>query len=106
MTPQQLKSFRDQIDAYDDEIIKLMVKRAGVVQAVGREKHKVGAAVFRPEREVEIIERMCASNKALGGPLADQSIATIWLEIISGCNAACTGGKSVGFIKRKNHIVF
>ncbi len=68
MTPEQLKSFRDQIDAYDDEIIKLMVKRAGVVQAVGREKYKVGAAVFHPEREVEIIERMCASNKALGGP--------------------------------------
>jgi chorismate mutase/prephenate dehydratase len=87
MTPEQLKSFRDQIDAYDDEIIKLMVKRAGVVQAVGREKHKVGAAVFRPEREVDIIERMCASNKALGGPLPDQSIAAIWLEIISGCRA-------------------
>ncbi|MFZ9763804.1 MAG: prephenate dehydratase [Burkholderiaceae bacterium] len=87
MTPEQLKGFRDRIDALDDEIIKLLVERAGVVQEVGRNKHKVGAAVFRPEREVAIIERMCESNKALGGPLPDQSIAAIWLEIISGCRA-------------------
>lgn len=87
MTPEQLQAFRDQIDAYDDQIIPLLVARSRVVQQVGLNKHKVGAPVFRPEREVAIIERMCEANRALGGPLPDQSIAAIWLEVISGCRA-------------------
>jgi chorismate mutase/prephenate dehydratase len=87
MTPEQLKAFRDQIDAYDDQILPLLVERSRIVQQVGLNKHKVGAPVFRPEREVAIIERMCALNRSLGGPLPDQSIAAIWLEVISGCRA-------------------
>ena len=87
MTPEQLKGYRDRIDALDDQLIRLLAERAGIVQEVGQNKHKVGAAVFRPEREVAIIERMCEANRALKGPLPDQSIAAIWLEIISGCRA-------------------
>ena len=84
MTPEELQSFRDQIDAIDDELIVLLAKRASLVQEVGRRKHLVNAPVFRPEREVAIIERMVAANK---GPLSPTSIAAIWLEIISGCRA-------------------
>ena len=81
MTPEELQGFREKIDAIDDELVKLLTKRAGYVQEVGRRKHLVGAPVFRPEREVAIIERMVAANT---GPLTATSIATIWLEIISG----------------------
>jgi chorismate mutase/prephenate dehydratase len=84
MTPEELQGFRKQIDEIDDELIKLLAKRAGVVQEVGRRKHLVNSPVFRPEREVAIIERMVAANP---GPLSPTSIATIWLEIISGCRA-------------------
>ena len=84
MTPEELQGFREKIDAIDDELVKLLTKRAGYVQEVGRRKHLVGAPVFRPEREVAIIERMVAANT---GPLTATSIATIWLEIISGCRA-------------------
>ncbi len=87
MTPEQLKGFRDRIDALDDQIIPLLVERSKVVQEVGQHKHKVGAAVFRPEREVDILDRMCAANQRLGGPLPDISISRIWLEIISACRA-------------------
>ena len=68
MTPEMLKSFRDRIDALDDELIALLAERSSIVQEVGRNKHKVGAAVFRPEREVAIIERMCAANQDLKDP--------------------------------------
>lgn len=84
MTPDELQSFRDQIDALDDELIRLLAERARLVQEVGRRKHLVNAPVFRPEREVAIIERMVARNP---GPLSKSSIAAIWLEIISGCRA-------------------
>ena len=55
MTPEMLKSFRDRIDALDDELIALLAERSSIDQEVGRNKHKVGAAVFRPELEVAII---------------------------------------------------
>lgn len=84
MTPEELQHFRSQIDAIDDQLIELLTKRAGFVQEVGRRKHLVNAPVFRPEREVAIIERMIAANQ---GPLSPKSIAAIWLEIISGCRA-------------------
>jgi chorismate mutase/prephenate dehydratase len=84
MTPEELQGFRRQIDAIDDELIQLLAKRAALVQEVGRRKHLVNAPVFRPEREVAIIERMVAANP---GPLSPKSVATIWLEIISGCRA-------------------
>ena len=84
MTPEELQGFRSRIDAIDDKLILLLAERAGLVQEVGRRKHLVGAPVFRPEREVDIIERMVAANT---GPLTAGSIARIWLEIISGCRA-------------------
>ncbi len=87
MKPQELKKYRDQIDAIDDKLIELLVKRAGFVKQVGERKKIANLPVFRPEREVAIIERMCKKNNQLSGNLAENSIATIWLEIISGCRA-------------------
>tara|TARA_E500000331_G_scaffold107610_1_gene104466 strand:+ start:1458 stop:2579 length:1122 start_codon:yes stop_codon:yes gene_type:complete len=87
MKPEELKNYRDQIDDIDDQLIHLLVKRAGFVKQVGERKKLANLPVFRPEREVAIIERMCKKNKQLSGFLADNSIATIWLEIISGCRA-------------------
>lgn len=84
MTPDELQSFREKIDELDDKLIGLLAERAKLVQEVGRRKHMVNAPVFRPEREVAIIERMVKKNP---GPLHTSSVAAIWLEIISGCRA-------------------
>ena len=66
MTPEELQDFRNRIDAIDDELVRLLASRATLVQEVGRRKHLTGAPVFRPEREVSIIERMVSLNQ---GPL-------------------------------------
>lgn len=82
-----LRALRDRIDAIDEDIVRLLVRRAEVVQEVGQAKQKAGAPVFRPEREVSILERLCALNRAEHGALPDASIAAIFIEIISGCRA-------------------
>ena len=87
MKPNELKFFREKIDDIDDKLISLLAERAGYVKEVGRRKKLSNLAEFRPEREVEIIERMCEKNKQLNSGLPSESIATFWLEIISGCRA-------------------
>ncbi len=87
MKQEELKKFRELIDEMDTKLIEILTKRASYVKEVGRRKKQSNLAEFRPEREVEIIERMCKLNKELNGNLPSSSIATIWLEIISGCRS-------------------
>ena len=87
MNGDDLRPLRDRIDAIDTEIVRLLVQRAEVVKQVGQAKQQSGAPVFRPEREVAILERLCALNRAEGGALPDASVAAIFVEIISGCRA-------------------
>ena len=87
MKPSELKGFREKIDAVDDQIVELLAERAGYVKEVGKRKKAAKLPEFRPEREVEIIERMCERNRLLNSGLPSESIATFWLEIISGCRA-------------------
>ncbi len=87
MKPEELIKYRKLIDDIDDKLVSLLVERAKYVKEVGAKKKKANLAEFRPEREVEIIERMCSLNRKLGGDLPDNSIANIWLEVISGCRS-------------------
>ena len=87
MKPNELKSFREKIDDIDDKLINLLAERAGYVKEVGRRKKLSNLAEFRPEREVEMIERMCEKNKLLNSGLPSESIATCWLDMMSGCRA-------------------
>lgn len=84
MSSEDLQQLRQKIDAVDDQMMQLLIQRAALVQEVGHVKQQTNAPVFRPEREVSIIERMIAANTSA---LSPSTIATIWLEIISGCRA-------------------
>lgn len=84
MTPEELASLRQQIDAIDDQLLMLLAQRARVVQEVGHRKERAKLPVFRPEREVSILERIRATNP---GPLSSASVSAVWREIISGCRA-------------------
>ena len=50
-----LKNLRDQIDTIDNQMLELLNERMEIVKAVGEFKNKSGGAIYRPEREVEII---------------------------------------------------
>jgi len=80
----ELQVLRDRIDAIDRELLALLNRRAAVAQQVGELKKHEGSAVFRPEREAQVIEGLKAANP---GPLAATGIAPIWREIMSACRA-------------------
>ena len=76
----ELLSLRAQIDALDRELLALLNRRAGLALQVGEIKKREGSAVFRPEREAQVIDGLKAENR---GPLPNACVAPIWREIMS-----------------------
>ena len=74
-----LATFRERIDALDDQIIKLLCERAHIVEQVPSVK-PIDAPKMRPDREALILRRMSALNT---GPLSDAAVVAIYREIIS-----------------------
>ncbi len=79
-----LNELRQAIDQVDQQLLNLLNQRAALAQEVGQLKHAEGSAVFRPEREAEVIRRL-QQSPAL--QLQPTSVAHIWREIMSACRA-------------------
>lgn len=79
-----LQALRERIDAADTELLALLNRRAQLALEVGELKKREGSVVFRPEREAQVIDGLKRRN---AGPLAADSIAPIWREIMSACRA-------------------
>ena len=80
----ELQALRQQIDAVDRELLALLNRRASLALTVGEIKKREGSVVFRPEREAQVIDGLKAANT---GPLATDSVAPIWREIMSACRS-------------------
>ena len=78
-----LDDCRAAIDSIDNEMVQLLNKRMKVVERVGEIKHESGTAVYRPEREKAIIERLAKLSKDTGGVLNRGAIEAIFLEIFA-----------------------
>ncbi|TAL56981.1 prephenate dehydratase [Pandoraea sp.] len=79
-----LAPLRAKIDAIDEQLLRLLNQRAAVALEVGEVKKRLGAPVFRPERELQVIARLQDAN---GGPLGNDSLSAIWREIMSASRA-------------------
>lgn len=79
-----LSDLRTQIDALDQDLLALINRRATLANEVGEIKRIEGSAVFRPERETQVINNLQSANP---GPLKRDSIAYIWREVMSACRA-------------------
>jgi chorismate mutase / prephenate dehydratase len=77
---QSLKPWRDQIDQIDQQILKLLNKRAGLAIEIGEIKHQQGSPIFKPEREQAVLQNLIAKNQ---GPIVNESISHIWREIMA-----------------------
>jgi chorismate mutase / prephenate dehydratase len=75
-----IEKLRKEIDAIDDELLKLINRRAGLAQRIGGLKK--GAPVYRPEREAAILKRLSTHNP---GPLSGERVTGVMREVISAC---------------------
>ena len=71
------------IDSIDDEILELLNKRMEIVERVGEIKNDEGGAIYRPEREKAIINRLVALSQKSNGLLNQSAIEAIFLEIFA-----------------------
>ncbi|MEM9329359.1 MAG: prephenate dehydratase [Bacteroidota bacterium] len=78
-----LDDFRKAIDDIDDEMIQLLNKRMEVVRQVGELKRSNNSAIYRPEREKAIIDRLFESSLENEGKLTRAAIEAIFLEIFA-----------------------
>lgn len=78
-----LQECREAIDAIDDEVLRLLNSRMEVVKRVGEIKHESGTAVYRPEREKAIIERLGNISQEEKGLLNAAAIEAIFLEVFA-----------------------
>ena len=79
---ESIESLRGRIDAVDDRILALVNERAGLAARIG--ELKGGAAVYRPEREAQVLRRLRTANT---GPLPGEAVDRLFTEVISACRA-------------------
>ncbi len=78
-----LEKCRISIDDFDNEILKILNKRMKVVKRVGEIKSNNDSAIYRPEREKAIIQRLTKLNDDSNGLLNQNAIEAIFLEIFA-----------------------
>lgn len=78
----ELKKHRDQIDAIDDQLLKLVSERAQHARTIG--EIKGGGPIYRPEREAQVLRRLLEQNP---GPLSAEAVTAIFRTVMSNCRA-------------------
>ncbi len=78
----ELKKFRDEIDAIDEHLLKLVNARAKLARQIGSLKED--GVIYRPEREAQILRRLQEHNV---GPLSNEAVSYIFRGVMSNCRA-------------------
>ena len=77
-----LKQHRDQIDAIDEQLLKLVNERASHARQIGELKGE--GPIYRPEREAQVLRRLVDLN---AGPLPGEAVTAIFRSVMSNCRA-------------------
>jgi chorismate mutase len=76
---QRLDELRGQIDAIDEQLVRLLSERAECALQIGHEKKLAGMEVYQPAREVEVLNHVQEVNM---GPLDDAAMKRLFERII------------------------
>lgn len=75
----RVRELRVRVDEVDRELIRVLNERARVVQEIMAIKAEVGAPIYDPKREEEILRRVVEQNE---GPIYDASMRDIFELIL------------------------
>ena len=74
-----IDGWRTKIDELDEEIVKLISRRAEAAQAIGQLKKVSDLPVYEPKREEKVFAHVKSVNP---GPLADAEIMHVYERIM------------------------
>jgi chorismate mutase len=75
----RLDDLRRQIDAIDEQLVRLLNGRASCALEIGREKKLAGLEIYQPARESDVLEHVQRIN---AGPLDDGAVKRLFERII------------------------
>jgi chorismate mutase len=77
--PPEIDGLRRRIDLIDDQLMKLLNSRSACAVEIGRVKRRLRMAVYQPEREAWILERVEVNNP---GPLDSGAVRRVFERVI------------------------
>ncbi|MCS6892402.1 MAG: chorismate mutase [Rhodovarius sp.] len=75
-----LLAVRAELDAIDDALHDLLMRRAEVVAGLAASRAKAGTPILRPGREAAILRRLLARHR---GPLPAAVLVRLWRELLA-----------------------
>jgi chorismate mutase len=83
-----LERWRQQIDALDLELLRLLNRRAAIACEIARVKVAAGIPAYDARREAQVLEKVTTQNP---GPFDDESVRAIFHSIVH--ETRCLGTK-------------
>jgi chorismate mutase len=74
-----ITALRSQIDAVDEQLVRLLNARAAHALAIGRLKEQAHEPVYQPAREADVLAHVRLVNQ---GPLDDGAVTRLFERII------------------------
>lgn len=75
----KIEDWRAKIDEIDNELLRLLNRRARLATEVGMLKRAANLPICDPERERDVLARACRAN---AGPLGERAVAHLFRHII------------------------
>ncbi len=77
-----LPDLRDQLDAVDEQIVRLLRERAGIAASIGEHKRQQGLPFYAPERERQILDRVAGMDR---GEFPLRALFSVFRTIMAAC---------------------